>query len=736
MKKIILTFVLFLSAINLFSQSDPNWRWIHPRPQGQYIEFLKMIDANNWIAIADYGNFLRTTDAGATWRTSTGGYPYTSYPGAGIYQNFRCAYFFNANTGYLGVQAVAGIAKTTNGGLTFDTLRILASGTGTTYGITFLNSSTGYLCGTSTFKAMKTTNAGVNWTVLPNLGTTTLYCIYAADTNNIKLGTTSGNVLITTDAGATWTTSNVGTTNTIYGVKFANVNTGYVCGSSGLVRYTTNGGVNWSGTSVPSTSSMYNIVIDGPDVYVSGTSSTSELYKSTDNGTTWTSISYVNGPSITGFYAYGFDKVGSTMLLGGSYGELIKSTNNGANWTSLMYRSSMANLTDLYANRGNGRVIAIGVNNGTPDVIMYSSDGGSTWNTANYTASDYLNTINMLNANTGFVSGRWGRFAKTTDGGVTWDTSKTANPTLLPYFCNGVSFINENTGWIAGGTPSIGGVTKIWKTTDGGSNWTEQVSAYSGPVGVKIQMLNENFGYLTCGAALQRTTNGGVNWTLMNTPGPGSYSPLEVLDTSTVYTGSSNSQLYATTNGGYTWDSLNFPVKAGTIFCTDWYNSQIGCAGAVIGVVGKTTNRGQSWQMFNTGGYTIMALQMVHPDTIFAVAGNTAGAQIFKYAKGLTSAGFEYEHVIPTDYSLKQNYPNPFNPVTTIEFDIPKQANVSIKIYDIAGREYRSEISNLNLAAGKYKMNFDGSRLSSGIYFYSLVVNGSNAATNKMMLVK
>ncbi|MCI0472494.1 MAG: T9SS type A sorting domain-containing protein, partial [Ignavibacteria bacterium] len=193
---------------------------------------------------------------------------------------------------------------------------------------------------------------------------------------------------------------------------------------------------------------------------------------------------------------------------------------------------------------------------------------------------------------------------------------------------------------------------------------------------------------------------------------------------------------YGTTNGGISWDSLNFPVKAGTIFNTDWYDAQNGVACAVIGVVGRTTNRGQSWQIYNIGTYTVYDVAMVHPDTVYAVSGNQFGAMIMKYSKGPVSGGFTYEYTVPTEYTLKQNYPNPFNPVTTIEFNLPKAGNISLKIFDMAGREYTTEIKNLSLNPGNYKMNFNGAGLSSGVYFYSLNVDGANVATKKMILVK
>ena len=739
MKKILIALFLFAFIVNAYTQSSTEWKWVHPRPQAQYLRWCKLVDANNWFAVGDYGMFMKSTNGGTNWTTKTAGYPSTLYPGSGILQNNLTAYFLNVNTGFIGVQAVPGIVRTTNGGQTFDTIRILATGSGSVNGFSFINANTGYLCGASVYKVMKTTDGGNTWAQLPNLGSLTFYSIYASDTNNIITTSSSGNVYITTNAGQNWTTSNVGTTNTIYGIKFSNALTGYVCGSSGLVRYTINGGVNWTGTNPGTTSSMYNIVIESSDVYVSGYSSTQDVYKSTDNGTTWSTLNYGYAASITGMLAYGFDKNGSNMMVVGTYGEMIKSTNNGANWTTLMYRKSLANLSgEIYASSNNGNVIACGVNTGSNDAIIASNDGGNSWTTPNFAINSYCSSISMLNPNTGWISGRYGLLFKTTNGGQSWDTSLTNNPVLSTYFCNGIDMVNANTGWIVGGIPSIGGVTKIFKTTNSGVNWFEQVSAYTGPVGVKVDMIDVNTGYMTHAAGLQKTTNGGDNWNLITQPAAGSvsYTPVKAIDANTVFTGGTNSQVYGTTNGGTTWDSLNFPVKAGTIFNTDWYNSQNGVACAVIGIVGRTTNRGQSWQMYNVGGYTIYDVAMVHPDTIFAISGNQFGAMVFKFSKGPVTGGFMYEHTVPSDYSLNQNYPNPFNPVTTIEFNLPKAGNVSVKIFDIAGREYASDIRGLNLNPGNYKMNFNGAGLSSGVYFYSLNVDGKNVATKRMMLIK
>lgn len=89
---------------------------------------------------------------------------------------------------------------------------------------------------------------------------------------------------------------------------------------------------------------------------------------------------------------------------------------------------------------------------------------------------------------------------------------------------------------------------------------------------------------------------------------------------------------------------------------------------------------------------------------------------------------------IPNKFELEQNYPNPFNPSTAIKFSIPKSLFVQLKVYDLAGREV-AMLLNKDLNAGSYEFLFDGSNLSSGVYFYKLTA-GEFIDTKKMILIK
>jgi hypothetical protein len=123
---------------------------------------------------------------------------------------------------------------------------------------------------------------------------------------------------------------------------------------------------------------------------------------------------------------------------------------------------------------------------------------------------------------------------------------------------------------------------------------------------------------------------------------------------------------------------------------------------------------------------------------VYLVGGSLSSGSLIQqtYKNGVIApVGTGNPVVIPSDYSLSQNYPNPFNPSTNIHFAIPKEANVSLKIFDITGREMASYINNDLLKAGEYNVEVDASSWASGMYFYTLQTNDFTQ-TKKMSLVK
>lgn len=98
-----------------------------------------------------------------------------------------------------------------------------------------------------------------------------------------------------------------------------------------------------------------------------------------------------------------------------------------------------------------------------------------------------------------------------------------------------------------------------------------------------------------------------------------------------------------------------------------------------------------------------------------------------------TSVGIDKD-LTPKDFTLSQNYPNPFNPITQIQYEMKSAGQVNMELFDIRGAKVRTLI-NENKPEGSYEFAFDGSQLSSGVYFYSMTANGITK-TRKLVLMK
>jgi Secretion system C-terminal sorting domain len=107
---------------------------------------------------------------------------------------------------------------------------------------------------------------------------------------------------------------------------------------------------------------------------------------------------------------------------------------------------------------------------------------------------------------------------------------------------------------------------------------------------------------------------------------------------------------------------------------------------------------------------------------------------LYYRSNGITPVSVLNNKNLPKRFSLLQNYPNPFNPSTTINYQIPTSGMVSIKVYDVLGKEVATLV-NEEKPAGSYEANFNAANLSSGIYFYK-IQSGSFIETKKMILLK
>jgi hypothetical protein len=151
-----------------------------------------------------------------------------------------------------------------------------------------------------------------------------------------------------------------------------------------------------------------------------------------------------------------------------------------------------------------------------------------------------------------------------------------------------------------------------------------------------------------------------------------------------------------------------------------------------IGVF-QSNDEGASWVSFNSGLPANEIYDMKYKQTAGLILVATHGRGCWTFDLGAV-LGIDPYSIIPKTFELNQNYPNPFNPETKIKFGLPKEGNVKLTVFDASGRQIE-ELVNQKLNAGTFEVTWNGSNLSSGIYFYKLVAEGF-AETKKMIMVK
>ncbi|HEY5535023.1 MAG TPA: YCF48-related protein [Ignavibacteria bacterium] len=383
-----------------------------------------------------------------------------------------------------------------------------------------------------------------------------------------------------------------------------------------------------------------------------------------------------------------------------------------AQWIAQDSGSAMAPplLNVKFINRNTGWVC------GDNGIIRGTKDGGTNWVYQNSGVNNKsLYGLCPINANVIYCVGWFETILKSTNGGDNWIIIKNG------LFGGGHSFfgtyfINENTGWVCG-TGLI-----IFKTTNGGLSFDSTFMPIAHARDIYFRNPLEG---LVCGegAGMCRTTDGGINWTEVIMPigtEAADFNNINFIDSVNGYTqGVGNNKLYKTTDFGISWDSVARVPGADLSYCFYFPSLYTGYCGGSYGRLFKTTNGGYNWtqQLVPRPGYKYR-LYFIN-DTVGWCVG-ASGQILFTETGGQNLVQIlSNTEQIPDKFELHQNYPNPFNNQTTIEFAINKNAFYKIEIFDVLGRK-ADILFEKYLATGIYKYNYNTNGLSSGVYFYIL----------------
>ncbi len=388
-----------------------------------------------------------------------------------------------------------------------------------------------------------------------------------------------------------------------------------------------------------------------------------------------------DGPANAVVWAIGIDD--EDIIYAADNAILYKSKDDGDSWEFVYNWSSVATeIVSIVFNDSSD--ILVGTWGGAG--VYRSTDEGETWLIPN-TALPNVNHI-AVGHNNDIIAATMLNVWISTDHGFTWEQKNVGLPAQTIVM---TVHMDKNGDYFIG---TYSGLNRIYKSTDYGNSWNEADDGILFFAVGSIEHNSENklFAGGLDALGIQRSTDGGVFWEYIT--------------------------------NGLPITAVDYIVKSNSIDHL--------FVGLTTGGVYKSTNDGDNWFDYNSGLLlnTILSLESNSMGVLFA---GTAGNGIFRTVQS-TLRVEPISTNIPSDFYLFQNYPNPFNPITEINYTIPHNLNVILKIFDTLGREITTLIDE-QVEAGEHSTTFCANNLPSGVYYYSLIA-GKYSQTKKMILLK
>ena len=319
-------------------------------------------------------------------------------------------------------------------------------------------------------------------------------------------------------------------------------------------------------------------------------------------------------------------------------------------------------------------------------------------------------------------------------------------------------------------------IASVFRSDNFGQSWDSVLAGVYG--GSSITFHNSNV-YVDLDGNLYCSADTGKTWSRINANSTFPGYVAEIISSgNSLYARIQADALYRSDDNALTWDSLNttFPKTFYNVLARDsfvyigtfskgfyvssdkgltWYNSSVGlpdsagirafhlCQNNIIATVSKDFQQSiyryqldeNFWRTFNEGfslSLTQITFDFANNNNYMFLASDKAIWR--RPLSDLITNVIHSDVRFVQDAFLFQNFPNPFNPTTTIKFAVPKEQFVTLKVVDMLGREIATLVNEERLP-GTYEVKFDGSNLTSGLYFYRLQV-GSFSKTKKLILIK
>lgn len=561
---------------------------------------------------------------------------------------------------------------------------------------------------------LRTTDYGSTWEtvlIIPNYFT----CIGCSSTGSIFAVVNDGSIYKSSDNGKNWVIVN--STSPISGITTLATyqDKVFVGTSGGLVYRTTNDGLTWQNTSTGLEGSSISSLVSDIDNYI-WTASQSGIFVSLDKGLNWKKVNSTTGK----LFAASNSQI---VIVVNDFG-VYNLSNHGNDFTEITIPIRLSNVKCILSNSNDCLFTSI------DKKIMRSTDGGQSWHVNLVTYFPISSFAKNPNGITYVVGGAgdavfgFNEIFYSSNNGVTWNYINT-DSYVFPL--NIITINKQNNIYITcngrGVYKLLNNSTLIQASNEGLTNKT---------ILSLIALSKDTLLAGTDGGGIYVSFNQGDNWIQSNTGLTSMWiTSLAVNSHGTLFAGSNfQGGVFRSADQGNTWVALGPSNES--IVCLAVNSSDKIFAGTESEGVFCSTDDGETWTKENSG-LTNENIQILSLDNNgFIYAGTKQG--IFKSTKSTITAINETDSKLPLNFSLQQNYPNPFNPTTTIKYSISQTSFVTLKVFDLLGKEVATLV-NGEKNPGNYKVDFYANGISSGVYFYRLKA-GNFVTTKKLVLLK
>lgn len=697
------------------------WIWQNPTPQQNLINGVHFADAKNGIAVGNLGTVMITADAGASWsgtpavnrtmtplnavshvdqltvvavgrsgtivRSTDGGRTWSNRE-SGTTDLLNAVSFLDAQHGIVvGEDSLSGhvsVLQSSDGGSTWNHRYVGHSGG--LYGVAQVTPDIAVAVGTDVRPGFpvvldgaifRTTDGGSHWSkqTVPLFGLTGVH--FLNDEIGIAVG---GTILRTTDAGLSWT-SRYGGPEYFRGLSFPDALNGITAGSNGSVLFTSDGGESWAGRSIGLNGDVRAAALTGPASAVAfgqdGYSPFGRLrmYRTSDAGVEWSELTH--STTLRNLRDISFGSLRQGIAVGDS-GTILLTRDVGYHWEkqlggNLFEKTGNAFRGVAFSTQSNAVVV------GDLGTVLRTSDGGVSWSAISSGTDKQLNAVNFADVSNGYAVGILGAILRTGDGGETWTNvsgSTTAN----------LNAVSADGG---GHVSAVGDGGTVLFSPDAGETWISRETGF----------VNNLYGIsLHADTMVAAGANGIVLWSA---------------------------------DAGDHWQMST--IAPHNLFSLQFTTGSIGMIVGDNGAVFRTADAGINWHPQISGtSQPLYAVSLPDENTAFIAGG--FGTILGTTSGGVVSVRAASAPPLPSRFSLSQNYPNPFNPVTHFRFTVANAQFVTLRVYDVLGRE-AAILVNGTRQPGEYTVEWDASAKPSGVYFCRLTA-GPYTATRKLLLIR